>query len=59
MLTLAYLQCNNTNVITLRRVYDGCRNPPFFFLLVATGWFYIASKGERADKRIQEANMPT
>lgn len=30
-----------------------------FFLLVATGWFYIASKGERADKRIQEVEMPT
>ena len=59
MLILAYLQCNCTNVIALRRVYDGCRNPPFFFLLVATGWFYIASKGERADKRIQEAKMPT
>ena len=59
MLILAYRQCNCTNVIALGRVYDGCRNPPFFFLLVATGWFYIASKGERAYKHIQEAKMPT
>ena len=59
MLILAYLQCHSTNVIALRRVYDGCRNPPFFFfLLVANGWFYIASKGERVDKHIQEAKMP-
>lgn len=48
MLILAYLQCHSTNVIALRRVYDGCRNPPFFFLLVANGWFYIASKGGKS-----------
>ncbi len=49
MLILAYLQCHSTNVIALRRVYDGCRNPPFFFfLLVANGWFYIASKGRES-----------